>query len=104
MESADIGRSRARVETQEITVEDVLRAGRTLFGPAFAVEPWAWRDGLKATYRRRAMETHPDRARALGRREVDLVREFRAVAEAYRILSAIRASQVFVLPGTAFCS
>ena len=37
------------------------------------------------------METHPDRARALGRPEVDLVREFRAVADAYRILSSLRA-------------
>jgi hypothetical protein len=89
MESADIGRSRARVETQELTIEDVVRAGRVLFGPAFALEVGSWRDALKATYRRRAMETHPDRARALGRGEADLVREFRAVADAYRVLSAV---------------
>src|SRR5512146_1448319 len=91
MESADIGRSRERVNTQAITIEDVIRAGRTLFGPAFAVDAGGWRDALKATYRRRAMETHPDRARALGRREAELLREFRAVADAYRVLSAIRA-------------
>jgi hypothetical protein len=78
-------------ETQEITFDDVLRAGRTLFGAAFAAEAGSWRDTLKATYRRRALETHPDRARALGRAEADLVREFRAVAEAYRILSTLRA-------------
>jgi len=91
MESADIGRSQARVETQEITFEDVIRAGRILFGSAFAAEAGAWRDALKSTYRRRAMETHPDRASALGRAEGELVREFRAVAEAYRILASLRA-------------
>ncbi|HET8538770.1 MAG TPA: J domain-containing protein, partial [Anaeromyxobacter sp.] len=87
-------RSRARVESQQITVEDVIRAGRTLFGPAFAIEAGVWRDALKATYRRRALETHPDRARALGRREADLVREFRAVADAYRVLSAVPAGRL----------
>jgi hypothetical protein len=78
-------------ETQELTFEDVIRAGRTLFGAAFAAEAGGWRDTLKATYRRRALETHPDRARALGRAEADLLREFRAVADAYRILSSLRA-------------
>lgn len=78
-------------ETQEITLDDVLRAGRILFGPAFAVEARGWRDALRATYRRRALETHPDRARSLGRGEADLLREFRAVAEAYHILSSLRA-------------
>jgi hypothetical protein len=77
--------------TQEITIEEVLRAGRILFGPAFAADSRGWRDDLKATYRRRALETHPDRARALGRPERELAREFRAVADAYRVLSALRA-------------
>lgn len=78
-------------ETREITLDDVLRAGRFLFGPAFSVEARGWRDALRATYRRRALETHPDRARSLGRAEADLLREFRAVAEAYHILSSLRA-------------
>ncbi len=77
-------------ETQEITFEDVIRAGRVLFGPAFAAEAAGWREALRSTYRRRAMETHPDRAHSLGRGEADLVREFRAVADAYRILSMLR--------------
>lgn len=76
---------------REITFDDVLRAGRILFGPAFAAEAGGWRERLKATYRRRALETHPDRARSLGRAEPDLAREFRAVADAYRILSSLRA-------------
>lgn len=78
------------METQEITFEDVLRAGRTLFGPAFVVERSGWRDDLRSAYRRRALETHPDRARALGRAERELAREFAAVTDAYRILSALR--------------
>ncbi len=77
--------------TQEITFDEVLRAGRVLFGPAFAAEAVTWRDTLKATYRRRALETHPDRARSLGRAELDLSREFKAVTEAYRVLSTLRA-------------
>jgi hypothetical protein len=77
--------------TQEITFDDVIHAGRVLFGPAFAAEACGWRDALKATYRRRALETHPDRARALGRSERDLSREFEAVADAYRLLSTLRA-------------
>jgi hypothetical protein len=76
--------------TQEITVEEVLRAGRVLFGPAFAADGRGWREALRATYRRRAMETHPDRARALGRPERELAREFEAVSDAYRILSGMR--------------
>jgi hypothetical protein len=77
--------------TEEITFDDVLQAGRVLFGPAFAADAGGWRDALRATYRRRALETHPDRARALGRPERELSREFRAVADAYRILSTLRA-------------
>jgi hypothetical protein len=79
------------VGTGEITFDDVIRAGRVLFGPAFSMEAGGWRDALKTTYRRRAMQTHPDRARALGRPERELAREFNAIAEAYRILSGLRA-------------
>jgi hypothetical protein len=56
-----------------------------LFGPAFAAQGM-WRGKLRSAYRRKVMETHPDRARALGRSEAQLAREFRAVAEAYRVL------------------
>jgi hypothetical protein len=80
--------------TQEITFEDVLRAGRVLFGPAFTSQAIGWQDALRTTYRRRAMETHPDRARALGRSERELSREFERVADAYRVLSALRAGRV----------
>jgi hypothetical protein len=62
-----------------------------LYGPGFAADEAWWRDRLRATYRRRALESHPDRARALGRSETDLAREFNAIAEAYRLLSQMRA-------------
>jgi hypothetical protein len=74
----------------ETTVEEVLAAGRLLFGPAFGAHARGWREALRATYRRRALETHPDRARALGRAETDLAREFHAVQDAYRVLSTVR--------------
>jgi hypothetical protein len=77
------------VRTEELTIDDVVRAGRVLFGPAFAAETRGWREALKETYRRRAMETHPDRARVLARPERDLAREFEAVSDAYRVLAAL---------------
>ncbi len=91
MKAGDIAQgSGGLVGTGEITLEDVVRAGQLLFGPAFALEAGGWRDVLRATYRRRAMESHPDRASALGRPERELAREFNAVSEAYRTLSALR--------------
>jgi hypothetical protein len=78
-------------KTEELTLEDVITAGRVLFGPAFVPDGLGWREALRTTYRRRAMETHPDRARTIGRGETELAREFEKVAEAYRVLSALRA-------------
>jgi hypothetical protein len=72
-------------------LDDVLAAGRVLFGPAFRANGQAWRVDLKTTYRRRALETHPDRAFSIGRTEGDLSAEFRRVAEAYRVLSQLAA-------------
>lgn len=78
--------------TAEITVEQLVRAGRVLFGASFAPESRSWRPALRDAYRRRALETHPDRARALGRSEAELAREFGRVADAYRLLSAVVAA------------
>jgi hypothetical protein len=75
------------VEEQPLSFEGVVRAGRLLFGPGFAPNG-NWRAELRGAFRRRALETHPDRAFALGRAPGDLAREFHAVADAYRILSA----------------
>ena len=78
-------------DIREVSLEDLLAAGRVLFGPTFRADGQAWRADLKTTYRRRALETHPDRARAVGRSESDLSAEFRRVTEAYRVLSQLRA-------------
>jgi hypothetical protein len=81
-------------EVREISREEALRAGRVLFGPSFAdplLASGRWRSELKTAFRRRALETHPDRARALGRREADLACEFDAVRTAYRLLSSLAA-------------
>jgi hypothetical protein len=78
----------------QVTLDDVIAAGRVLFGPAFRADGQGWRADLKTTYRRRALETHPDRARSTGRAEVDLAAEFRRVADAYRVLSQLAAGPV----------
>lgn len=83
------------IAAENVTWAEIERAGRVLFGPAFApteVARGGFRARLRAAYHRRVLETHPDRARALGRDERELVREFRLVAEAYRILGALRAA------------
>jgi len=73
---------------QQLTWEEALRAGRVLFGTRAdaLLAGAAWRDELKRAYKRRVLETHPDRARSLGRAEAELASEFRAVADAYRLL------------------
>jgi hypothetical protein len=70
--------------------EGVGKAGELLFGPGFEpprdLEGEAWQREVREAWRRRALETHPDRAAALGRDERELAREFQALAEAYRTL------------------
>jgi hypothetical protein len=69
--------------------DDVERALDLLFGanrPSRASGESFGRD-LREAFRRRALETHPDRALALGRTEASLGEEFRRVLEAYQVLS-----------------
>lgn len=76
---------------QEVEVERIEWATTILFRGMSVpvVGSGAWRRELKAAFRRRVMETHPDRARVLGRPEVQLRREFHAVTEAYRLLGSL---------------
>lgn len=71
-----------------VNLEELVEAGRELFGPGFSADRAGWAQDLKAVYRRRALETHPDRARAVGRSEAELARDFDRVSRAYRVLSA----------------
>ncbi len=68
---------------------DIERALDLLFG---ANRPTrrsgsGFRSDVREAFRRRALESHPDRARALGRSEASLSAEFREIVEAYELLS-----------------
>ena len=52
----------------------------------------AFRREVREAFRRRALETHPDRAQALGRSEASLAEDFRRILEAYQVLSREEAS------------
>ena len=69
--------------------DDVERAMDLLFGAnrPVRVSRDEWRREVREAFRRRALEAHPDRARALGRSEASLAEEFRALFAAYRLLS-----------------
>lgn len=70
--------------------DGVGKAGELLFGPGFEPPPdlggEAWQREVREAWRRRALESHPDRAAALGRDEVEMAREFQKLGEAYRSL------------------
>ncbi len=70
---------------------EIERASALLFRdrPVPAVGSRSWRHELKAAFRRRVLETHPDRAHVLGRPEAQLRREFLAIVEAYRLLGSL---------------
>lgn len=72
---------------------DIFNACRVLFGPEVQVsidflknlEPLA----LRSAYRKRALETHPDRASILGESEEGMNRRFKEVVLAYQVLTPI---------------
>ena len=82
MEGAEAGMEGVRQDELE-------RASALLFGAKrpTGVEGEAWRREVREAFRRRSLETHPDRAAALGRSEAALAGEFRRLLEAYQILS-----------------
>ena len=75
---------------------ELLDACKILFGPGVYVSPDFLRYlkpvGLKTAYRKKAFETHPDRAKMLGRREKGLTENFRQVQQAYEILNRFLSS------------
>jgi hypothetical protein len=69
--------------------DDLDRALDLLFGanrPA-AASGDGWRREVREAFRRRALDTHPDRAVALGRTEASMAEEFRQLLQAYQVLS-----------------
>ena len=71
------------------TRDDLERALDLLFGANRPedVDGDDWRREVREAFRRRALDTHPDRAAALGRSEASLAEEFRALLHAYQLLS-----------------
>jgi hypothetical protein len=71
---------------------DLHRACAVLFGgrgPSVdELRRTPWKETLRKAFRKRAFETHPDRASALGRAESALAAEFRQLEQAFAIVSA----------------
>jgi hypothetical protein len=77
------------------STENLFEACTILFGSEVTVSldflRYLQPSGIKAAYRKRAMETHPDLARALGQDEVQMNERFKEVALAYeRLIKAIK--------------
>jgi hypothetical protein len=84
------GRAEAAVETRESGErENLERALDLVFGAnrPTSASGEGFRREVREAFRRRALETHPDRAQALGRSESSLAEEFRQIFEAYAFLS-----------------
>ena len=76
-----------------ISGTDVFNACRVLFGPDVQLPIGFLRDleplALRSAYRKKAIETNPDRANVLGQSEKGMNRRFKEVVVAYQILSPI---------------
>lgn len=74
----------------ETSIQELFDACLVLFGPETAVSEaylkYLRPSGLKSAYRKIALETHPDRARTLGKHASDLNDRFAEVLSAYRKL------------------
>ncbi|MEI6127562.1 MAG: J domain-containing protein, partial [Pseudomonadota bacterium] len=72
------------------TPVELYNACRTIFGPEVSISieflNYLQPVGLKTAYRKRALETHPDRAKTLGFFARDLHEEFKNVRLAYEKL------------------
>lgn len=74
-----------------VTRQELYSACRVLFGGEVKVSAgflnYLRLSGLKSAYRRKALETHPDRAAALSGNTLDMAEGFKALNEAYKRLS-----------------
>lgn len=75
----------------EINTSQLFNACHVLFGPEIDISidfiNYLQKPGLKAAFRRKALETHPDRAVSLAVQTIDLEKQFKEVNAAYRDLS-----------------
>lgn len=81
---------------------ELFEACYTLFGSEIDVSidflRYLQLSGIKAAYRQKALETHPDRARTLGRDEMLLGMQFREATDAYEKLRAYLNSELILIP------
>lgn len=74
----------------QISSVTLFNACRTIFGPQVNVSTEFLRYlqpiGVKSAFKKRALETHPDRAKQLGGSPCKLQEEFRSVKQAYELL------------------
>jgi hypothetical protein len=78
----------------QTTSAELFQACETIFGPEVKVSidflEYLQPTGIKTAFRKRAFETHPDRAKALGSFAIDLNEQFINVRKAYeRLLSFV---------------
>lgn len=79
----------AHVTDPGIDSPQAQRAAVLLFGSAAKLREPDWKSELKRAYRERVLQSHPDRAAALGRPAGVLEREFRAVNDAFELLQRV---------------
>jgi curved DNA-binding protein CbpA len=89
----------------QTTSAELFQACETIFGPEVKVSvdflEYLQPTGIKTAFRKRAFETHPDRAKALGSFALDLTEQFINVRKAYeRLLSFVETKN----EGTVFSS
>ncbi len=80
----------ARMQAAEVSRQELFKACESLFGTDVDVSVEFLRylkpDGVKSAYRRKAMETHPDRAAVVARGHDDLEMRFKEISVAYQLL------------------
>jgi len=76
-----------------LSIPEVFDACGLLFGPEVEISldflKYLEPSGLRSAYRKKALETHPDRAKALGRDEAKMTERFREATLAYERLKPI---------------
>ena len=84
-----------------LSIPEVFDACSLLFGPQVEISldflKYLEPSGLRSAYRKKALETHPDRAKALGRDEVQMNEHFREATLAYEKLIPIVSNKGAVL-------
>lgn len=84
----------------QVSHELIIDACKILFGPEVVVSMDFLRylqpSGVKAAYRKKVLETHPDRAKILGRNEAQMLQQFKNVNDAYKRLYSVISSDSII--------